>query len=293
MPVNKPYRQYPGWLVGVLLLGLAACAPASSPTAEAETIRSQTFTAAVDGAAAAEVRIAAPYQKVFISPAADPNQLIEAETEFIGTMQFSSEGTTRKTVRLAEDNLNQRYDGDRPLRWNVRLSTKPALNLNVDIRSGELALDGAGLNLERLDLIVGAGSLTADVPVTIRPLPIALNVGAGTATLNVPAGAQVALASVRVASGRLNLNFGSQSAARVEGIEVGAGTVSIDIPDDVALRLEVKSVAAGSINLMLPLVRITGTDPDEGIWETDGFAAAEHQISIVVESIGAGMLELQ
>ena len=65
------------------------------------------------------------------------------------------------------------------------------------------------------------------------------------------------------------------------------------MPPDSAVRLEVVDVASGRVNIALPMTRITGTASDEGVWETDGFARAENQISIVVTSIASGTFELE
>jgi hypothetical protein len=40
-------------------------------------------------------------------------------------------------------------------------------------------------------------------------------------------------------------------------------------------------------------VRLSGTDAEEGIWETYDFANAKRQIYIVIESIDAGMFDLR
>jgi hypothetical protein len=280
-------------LLLVTALLLAACGGTQPPGSQTVEVKNQTFSAALDRAAAAEVSLSVPFQKAFISALEGSDTLVEAEVEYIGEMTFDVEGDTAKSVRLSEDTKNLLYDGDRPLRWNVRLNPDVPLNLAVDLASGELSVDATGLNLSNLVLRTASGLIDADLPATADRLPIQVDVMSGSMNINLPASAQADLTRIGMASGQLNIQVGAGASVTVSGVTINAGGVVIDVPNDAAVRLEIKSVASGSVNLAFSLTRLAGTDPDEGVWETEGFADADHQIQIVVESVASGTFELR
>ncbi len=278
-------------LIGVLWL--AACSSAGGSGPQSAEIKNQSFTAPRDGAESAVVSIGVPFEKVFISALEESTNLINAEVEYIGDMTFDTSGETAKTVTLGEDIQNLTYRGDKPLRWNVQLNPELPLDLALDTASGEVSLDATGLNLSDLLLHLASGTISADVAATAEPITAQIDVSSGGVTLNLPDAAQMDLSRVMMGSGQVSINVGADADVRISGIAIASGTVVVDVPREAAVRLEVKSVSSGSLNLAFSLGRVSGTDPDEGVWETDGFADAEHQISIVVETIASGTFELR
>ncbi len=106
------------------------------------------------------------------------------------------------------------------------------------------------------------------------------------------AGGSLDMQQVEIGSGRMDWTVGGGSVS-AQHIAIGSGTLHLDIPDRAALRLEVLDVGSGSINLEYALLRIRGSSSNEGMWETEGFANAEQQIMIVIDTIASGTFELE
>lgn len=278
------------WLAGLSLV-FAACSGANTPQEAVD--KTESFAAAIDSAASAAVIVDVPFEKAFVSALADSPNLVEAETEFIGAMTFTSEGDEAKTVTLAEDTQGQTYTGDRVLRWNVLLTPDVPLDLTLRVASGELALDAAGLDLTGVALTAASGLIDANLPALDAASPVTVDVAGGAVTLNLAEGSAADVTQVNVGAGQFNLNVGENAALNVANVNIGAGEMVLDIPRGAAIRLEIKSVAAGSVNLAFSLTRVEGTDADEGIWQTEGFDSAENPITVVIESIAAGRFELR
>ncbi len=277
------------WPVMVLAL-ITACSGTAAPGSQTTEIRQEAFRSPLGNAESAEVIIHAPFENVTISALQESDQIIDAEVEYVGEMTFTSDAGS---ITLSEDPKGITVDSDRALQWTIGLHPDPALDLRVSLNSGQMALDAAGLNLAKLGLSMTSGVLEADLPKTLEPIGVDMGVAAGNATLNLPDGAKVDLTRADVGSGALRLNIGALADVDLGGIVIQAGRMVVDVPADAAVRIEIKGVAAGSVNLAFALVRLTGTDADEGIWETDGFSNADHQINIVIESIAAGSFELE
>jgi hypothetical protein len=281
-------RNLRRWLALILLV-TAACSLGDTETQTA-AVRTSTYTAPRAPANTADLSITVPFQKAFISAQPDLDNLIEAEVEHVGDIVWNTEGNT---VELAEDLNGRVYEGDRPLRWNVLLHPEPALDLAVNSATAEVTLDATGLNLNTLHLQAVSGTIDADLPATPAVLTTTLSVSSGTITLNLPDNALVDLNSVEVGSGQLHLNIGSAATVHLDSLTIGPGRVVVDVPVGAAVRLDVREVGAGRINLAYPMIRISGAAGDEGIWETEGFVNAEHQIWLVVDRVAAGSFELE
>ncbi len=253
-------------------------------------IKTETFTVPLDNAIAATIDINAPFEKVFVSAATDSANLLDAEVEYMGEMTFTHENGE---VTLRESGTINLTSPDKPLRWNVLLHPSPALILNLATRSGELTLDASSLNLAALDLNASSGTIDADVPATNEALKVGADVASGQITVNLADNALVDFTRVAVSSGAFILNVGAEANVTLADMSVSSGNIKVDLPPDAAVRLEVQDVASGMVNIAYPVVRITGTASDEGIWETQGFAMAENQVSIVVTSVSSGTFELE
>jgi len=268
----------------LLVMILAACGPGGATIGQqTPTIKSESFTAPLDEAAAATVTIDAPFEKVFVSASSDSANLIDAEVEYLGDLTFSHENNE---VMLAESGtFNNLASLDKPLRWNVLLHPSPALALNLDISSGEIALDASGLNLTALNLEASSGTIDADLPAMSETLTASVDVSSGQITVNLADNAVVDLTSGEVSSGQFNLNVGADSNVTLSDLSVSSGGIKVDVPTGTAVRLEVLDVSSGSVNIAYSMVRVSGSGSDEGIWETEGFAEADHQVERLVRQI--------
>jgi hypothetical protein len=96
-------------------------------------------------------------------------------------------------------------------------------------------------------------------------------------------------------SGSMTYTFGRDSDVAME-IDGGSGSITINLPAGAAVRVEVRSSGSGSVNLPAGLRLVDdGGDDDEdtGIWETDGFSSAAHQIVIVADDLASGSFNVR
>ena len=280
----------------LILLLLAGCDNnATSSDVESQDtgdtdIQNSVFTSPINDMTAATLTLNAPFEKVFISPLADSDNLIEAEVEHLGEMIFTTEADT---ITLREDANGINYDEDKPLRWNVLLSPDPALALNLQTASGELTLDASNLSLSSLVLESRSGTIDADLPALPAPMMAEVETVSGTITVNMPDSANVDFSRVDVSSGEVSLNIGEASNVTITAVEVASGRVVVDVPTGTAVRLEVQEVASGSVNIAYAMTRLTGSASDEGIWETDNYEDAENRVTILVTRVSSGTFALE
>jgi hypothetical protein len=270
-----------------LILAAAAAGYAGISASQTEP---PMFSAAYDGAETAAVHIDVPFEKAWIRPLKDSDALIEANTQHVGKIIFATE---EGVTYLREHFKEPPTEKDNALRWDVWLNPRVPLDLALHVDSGSATLDAGALNLMNLDVSADSGRLQADLPVTELPIPTAARVHSGAMTVNVPNYGAVNFKLLEIYSGLMTLNYGADTQSSLNDVRILSGTLVIDVPSDAAVRIEIEHVGAGMVNMEHRLVRLSGTDADEGIWETPDFANAEHQINIVIESIDAGMFELQ
>jgi hypothetical protein len=248
------------------------------------------FSAARSDAEIASIHIDVPFEKAFVRVLKTSDALIEANTQHIGEMNFSTEdGVTYLREKLQE----RPTQADPNMRWDVWLNPRVPLDLALHVDFGSATLDASSLTLAELDVSVESGQMEADLPVMELPIPIEARVSSGAMTINVPKNGGANFKVLEVYSGYMRLNLGADVESSLNAVRILSGTLRMDIPAEAAVRVEIQHVGAGMVNMEHALVRISGTDAEEGIWETYDFANAEHQIYIVIESIDAGMFELR
>ena len=282
-------------LLLLLVLLLAGCGEpnkTNNENTDSQTtgINTSTFTSPLEGVTIASIAINAPFEKAFISPLAESDNLIEAEVEHLGKMIFSEQ---EDTITLREDATGISYEGDKPLRWNVLISPDPALALNLRTASGELTLDASNLTLSSLILESRTGTIDADLPATADAIKTEIDVVSGEVTVNIPDNAKVDFSHIKTSSGTVTLNIGADATVNLADIDIASGRVVVDVPTDTPVRLEIQEVASGTANIAYRMVRLTGTASDEGIWETENYEDAENRITIIVTRISSGTFELE
>jgi hypothetical protein len=259
-----------------------------SPAAESTEI--PMFRAAHDGAETAAVHIDVPFEKVWVRALKDSDSLIEANTQHIGEMIFTQEDGV---VHLREKFDQPPTEKDEALRWDVWLNPQVPLDLALHINAGSATLDASALSLASLDISADKGQMTADLPVTALPIPVEARVYSGAITVNLPDEGAANFKTLEIGSGQITLKYGANTHSSLNAARIVSGTLVVSVPPEAAVRVEIQHVGAGMVNMEHALVRISGTDPDEGIWETNNFASAERQIYIVIERIDAGRFVLR
>lgn len=277
----------------ILALVLAACGPAAPSGSVVEQsengVQTSEFSAALEGRTEAHIRVRAQSEAVMIAALEDSDLLIDAEVQHLGEMSFAEEDGL---LELRES-IPESVDNSETLQWVVGLTPTIPLNLELMVDSGSVTLDPNGLDLARLALNVGSGSMEIVLPSLDHALIVEVNVESGAINLTMRDPGTLDVHNISIGSGAVHWLIDAPANVTAPMIDIGSGTLSLDVPDDAALRVEVLDVAAGSINLAFPLLRISGGASDEGLWETEGFVNAEPQIALVLQRIGAGTFELE
>lgn len=271
-------RLWPLLLIG---LGLWIIYGRSNP--ETSEIRHERFTAALDGAETARVKLNLSVGEATVVPSTDPDALIDAEISYFGDVQFVAQGEQDKFISLSQTktvsmgwfnpaNWFNHQEGKR-LRWDVALNPHVPTDLDVHGGLGKSTIDLRRFNLTGLDVNGGVGEVDVTLPASANRLDARLQVGVGQLNLTIPSGASVN--------------------ATVKG---GIGETNITIPADAAVRVEAKS-GVGELNIPSRMNRLSGAQTDfgvskKGVWETPDFASSDRQIVIYYDG-GIGELNVR
>jgi hypothetical protein len=211
----------------------------------------------------------------FIEALDGSEDLIQAEITHLGEIEFSSSGTSRKTILL--DTIERSFQvgrldlfDERKLRWEIGIT--PEIPIELDIRGGvgEADLDLSELNLTSLDLDVGVGQIKIYVPATPEGYNAQITGSVGETYIEIEDGADIHL-----------------------DIDGGVGEVTIKVPADAAARLDA-SIGVGRVRVPSSFQQISGGDNnfvgEEGVWETPGFNTAERRIIINFHGSVGGLI---
>ncbi len=264
-----------------------------------EYIQQQQFNAPLDGATSARVRIDFSVGENHLRALETANDnLIEADVIYVGEMRFAVTGETEKVVHLSQsagaaDWLRSAFGwlgSERRLRWDVGLSPRVPLNLDLNSGAGESHFDLSKLHVTGLTVNGGAGETKVTLPG--GDYKAQFSAGVGQTDLDIPADSTVDLV-VKVGVGEINLVIGSNADvnARISG---GVGEVNVTLPTDAAARIEAKT-GIGSINVPAHITRTSakGDFFDQGgVWQTADYDSAARRVLIRFDG-GIGELNVR
>ncbi len=247
---------------------------------EGEEIKQSSYQVGLEGASTGNIKLDLSLGQSSIKPLVDSDNLFEADLAYVGEIEFTTSGDVDKTVRLRQKpGVDQVVGSVRralksvtnrgELRWDVRLSPKVPLKLDIDGGVGPAHIDLTGLQLTRLNLDSGVGEIQ----------------------LSLPDGSYQA--SIEGGVGATILNIAENAAARID-IEGGVGAVKINVPYKAAVRVTVDG-NLGGVKMPDHFSRVKDNDDfigRGGVWETPGFNVAEKQIVIDYEG-GVGSLQVK
>lgn len=294
-------RRWPaiGALIGLATVALAIVLMLVGPSmgwSDDREAKTDVFVAEIGAANSARINLDLSSAPTTVSALGDSDDLIEADLTYEGEIKFNVRGEQEKTV-----NLSQRgdwgfgwfdwFDEDDELHWDIALSSRLPLELEIDAGSGSSTLDLHRLQLTELKLDVGSGSVRADLPATGERYDAQVDGGSGSCTLNLAGGADVNL-EADTGSGSVKIEIGDESNV-VLRLDSGSGSVTIDVSSDAAVRVDVRDSGSGSVRLPSALERVRRGDDDEGVWETPGFEDAAYRIEIIVDDLGSGSVTVR
>ena len=278
-----------GVVAGAIVL--VAFAPSLGLGADSE-LSTERFSEPVGEANSARVVLDLARYGTTVDGLADARTLIEAELDTLGSIEFEASGTIEKAIRLRErsepgisvtfpDFLGELASD---ASWQIHLNPDVPLDLTVDVASGSAALNLENLTLTRLVIDGGSGSTAVTLPAGNSGYDALFDGGSGSFSVAIADGADVD-ATADTGSGSFTLAIGEAADVSID-IDGGSGRIRIEVPDQAAVRVEIRDRASGSVSIpsRFDLIDDGGdNDRDTGIWQTEGFDGAEHQIEIVVD----------
>jgi hypothetical protein len=286
-------------LAALLLMGntLACCClfPTNiqvntGPTLEIGELQEKKESIPIDGAESVAVDILFGAGEMEIS-AGDPDQLFSGR--FLYNVDEWEPEVTYKDGRL----VIRQGDGDESWGWpdedaarnEWKLAFSPEVPLEMDIKTGagQGDLDLTGLQLEELDIDLGAGdfSVVFNAPNPAQMSRFTLDVGAASLEIAGVGNASPQDMIVQGGVGEITLDLTGDwdNSADIE-VTAGVGRLKLRLPDDVGVRVEVKG---GLSNVEASGLRRSG-----GAYVNDAYGEAEIELSIEVTT-GIGQVDLE
>ena len=262
-------------------------------------VKSEHLSEPLGTATSARVRVDFSVGESTITPLNTSDNLIEASLTYVGEVELKATGDVEKVVHLgqvagASEWFRSAFgwigSGQR-LRWDLALTPKIPLNLDLHGGAGRSNFDLSTLQVTALNIASGAGELVLSLPK--GEYNTRVSGGVGRTSISVPSGAFIDL-NVSSGAGEVNLdiNEGAAVNARING---GVGACNIRVPGDAGVRLEART-GLGSINAGARLQRISGRGGDfwdqGGVWQTSNYDGVDRKILIRFDG-GVGALNVR
>ena len=262
------------------------------PFIETADIKSSQFSESLSGVESAEVTLDLSRWHTEVSALPGGNNLIEADVDYVGRMVFDVSGNRTRRITLREVDAPPfiGWTGTDQYRWDIGLDPDVPLVLSVSGGLGSSTLNLGDLNLESFQYDGGPGSNHTRLPATANRYEAVLETSSGSVSVDIADAAQIDL-RLDSGSGAVRIAFGDEVDATLETAS-SSGSLTIDVPDGAAVRIEVRDDGSGSFNLGRQFEQVEFGDDKTGVWETPGFADADHQIIITIQDAGSGSISI-
>ena len=209
---------------------------------------------------------------VEVYPLSNPNQLIQAEIDYFGSLNFSASGSsTNRRITLSESSQTRVFTlADINAEWRIGLTPNLPIDLRIDAGSGTGNLDLSTLRLTALRMDQGSGSYDVFLPPSTQAYTVEIDGG----------------------SGRLEVTLPQQGDITII-VDGASGSIRFNVPDGLAVRLEVRDEGSGSVSRSNRLNLVSDGEGDRGIWESAGYEQAEHRVLIRVVELGSGSINIR
>jgi hypothetical protein len=282
-----------------LVVALLLLAPSLNLAPDVGELKTLNFSESLGSANSASIDLDLERYATTIDALEDSGDLFVAELDTVTDVEFTARGGTDKSISIRPRGDSSFGFEDwfstigRNARWEIGLSPEVPIDLVVDVGSGPVTLDTAGLDFSEFSLDGGSGSVNLDLPASSDRYRARIKGGSGSFDITFEDGASVD-AFFDVGSGSFGIEIGDDVDIELE-IDGGSGSVTIDVPSGVAVQVLVDDAGSGSVRVpgSFTLVDDGGDDDrDTGTWESSGFSSAMHKIIIVFEG-GSGSFTLR
>ncbi|HET8985707.1 MAG TPA: hypothetical protein VFN03_08105 [Trueperaceae bacterium] len=174
--------------------------------------------------------------------------------------------------------------------WTIGLPTDVPIHLAVSSRSADSTVDLTRISLEELQLEVGSGQLSANLPGLGSVYSADVSGGSGDMQMRIAPGASVDM-NARFRSGTTELFVGEGTDMRLE-LRAGSGSVTLDLPDTAPIRLSVEDDGSGRLFVPSFLERRSGSG-DRGVWESGNLEQGGRVIEVTIREAGSGAVTIR
>ncbi len=202
------------WLVSLMVIVILGASLGIAiwqhGTAETTGVTTRSYSQPVGNLQNVEVNIDFNAGKLTIdNVSSDSSNLVEADTEVKNDISSLRADLSRQgTVgTLSLDAINQQYWPNGGVLWNISLTEKIPLALDINTSASSLNLDLNNLNLSSLNMDINAGSCDLKLPVPNGVLETQIKANAASVSIDIP---DNAAARIQASSNIATLNVGSR-----------------------------------------------------------------------------------
>jgi hypothetical protein len=175
--------------------------------------------------------------------------------------------------------------------WNLQFTDKIPISFEIDIGACEGDFDFTGLEIDQLDMDLGASSIEVDFR-KLNPRrisEISIDVGASSLEINGLGNANFEELSFDGGVGDFTLDFSGDFKHRAYvNIDVGLGSMTILIPKDVGVQIRSESSFLSSVDID----EDDFEEIEDDLYESDNFGQTERELVFDIE-VGLGSVEIE
>lgn len=212
--------------------------------------------------------------------------------KFRYSWEIGQNGETAELDAKSETRSGRNFDGRDENNWDIQISQKFPITLNLEIGAADAVIDLGGVRIEEAHLDIGASSaeITFLEPNPIRCREFELNSGAAGVSIEKFANLHAEAAVIEIGAASLDIDLGgTQQGETTLDLSVGVGSCDIIVPLDLPLRVE---GADDSWFSTVDIPRRRMHRVSKGVYETDSFETAKDRM-IIMLSVGMGSVDFK
>lgn len=222
---------------------------------------------------------------------ADAGKLkVEYEPEYVSFDVDYKERESTGYVRMESDFRRRHHDDDIENRWDLALSTRYPMELDLSIGACDARMDLGGIPIRMATVEIGAadGLIEFRKPNPERMEEFNFDIGAASVELQGLANANFEYLDLEIGAASCDIDLsGEFEGESVIELDVGAGSADFLVPEDLAIAIEADTDGwFSSVDFEdLDLEKVS-----RGRYESEGFQDAKKRIVIMVD-VGFGSVD--
>ncbi|MBN1122039.1 MAG: hypothetical protein JXJ17_13240 [Anaerolineae bacterium] len=269
--------------------------------ARPDGVRSDRFVEPMNGAQTADIDLELGWQRTNIYPLEDSDNLVEAELDYAGEIEFNSYGDDDRHISISERDFNpNRFTFEvEDYEWNIGINPQPEVDLTIKMGVNEGNFDLSGIDLNNLNLEGGYRNVEMTLPAVGHRYEADIDVSFGDTALYIEEGAEVDMRLVG-GIGDVSIEVGEDVDLALE-IDPEISSITIIVPDDAAVRVETESTSGGELAVPEGYTHVEEVDEEDffpfadsiGAWESPDYSHGDPAILITVDDLGYGDITIE